>query len=261
MELGLKLEIIQLFFDNSNRPKKTPRHESSIQIMLEKKFSSSQVKNGLSELEVHGILNSIKYNIKGVGDAKFYLSGKLPIEYVEKIIPGKIEKSAYWIARYSDVKTIKMLGEHLHYLVKNELRANGFKVLQEKQVNSYKGREWSRSKHTLDIIAEHQTKQIVVGVEIKNMLTQTPKSEVVTKLEMCKVLGIYPIFASRWQEIHRQIIENEGGLLWQFKEQIYPFGQEVLVSELQKRFGFPVIVKGELPEEAKNSLKKWINRF
>ena len=172
MEKELKWEIMQLFFDKSNRPKKTPRHESSIQIILEKKFSTSQVKNGLNELEEQGVLNSIKYNIKGVGDAKFYFSGKLPIKYVEKTIPRKIEKAAYWIARYSDVKTIKMLGEHLHYLVKNELRSNGFNILQEKQVNSYRGREWSRSKHTLDIIAEHETKQIVVGVEIKNMLTQ-----------------------------------------------------------------------------------------
>ena len=45
-----------LFLDNSNRPKKTPRHESSIQIMLEKRYSSSQVKNGLTELEEQGIL-------------------------------------------------------------------------------------------------------------------------------------------------------------------------------------------------------------
>ena len=189
------------------------------------------------------------------------MSGRVPISYVTKKIPGKIEKAAYWISRYSDVKSIKMLGEHLHYLVKNELRVNGFNILEEKQVRSYRGREWSRSRHTLDIIAEHKDKELAIGVEIKNMLTQTPKSEIVTKLEMCKVLGIYPVFASRWQEIHRNIIESEGGLLWQFEEQIYPFGQEGLVSELQKRFGFPVVVKGELPKESTDTLQAWIDKF
>jgi hypothetical protein len=261
MENELKNGIYQLFFDSSNRPKKTPRHESSIQIMLEKKYSSSQVKNALSILEESEILHSIKYNIQDVGEARFYFSAELPISYVEKNLLGKIEKAAYWISRYSDIKTNKMLGEHLHYLVKNELRVNGFEILEEKHVKSYREREWNRSKHTLDIIAEHKTKRIVIGVEIKNMLTQIPKSEIVTKLEMCKVLGVYPIFACRWQEIHRDIIEDEGGLLWQFKEQIYPFGQENLVLELQKRFGFPVKVKGELPQESVIALKTWINKF
>jgi hypothetical protein len=261
MDEKLKNEVYRIFFDSSNRPKKTPRHESSIQVMLEKKYSSSQVKNVLSIFEELKILQSIKYNIQDVGDAKFYFPAKLPIEYAEKIILEKIEKAAYWISRYSDIKITKMLGEHLHYLVKNELRINGFEILEEKHVKSYRGREWSRSKHTLDIIAEHKIKDIAVGVEIKNMLTQTPKSEIVTKLEMCKVLGIYPVFACRWQEIHRDIIEDEGGLLWQFKDQIYPFGQENLVLELQKRFGFPVKVKGELPQESIIALKTWINKF
>lgn len=261
MDVELKSKVYRLFFDSSNRPKKTPRHESSIQIMLEKKYTSGQVKNALSVFEEMGILQSIKYNIQNVGDARFYFPAKLPIKYIEKDIIEKIEKAAYWISRYSDIKTTKMLGEHLHYLVKNELRANGFEILEEKHVKSYRGREWNRSKHTLDIIAEHKIKEMVIGVEIKNMLTQTPKSEIVTKLEMCEVLGIYPIFACRWQEIHRDIIKDGGGLLWQFKEQIYPFGQENLVLELQKRFGFPVNVKGELPQESIIELKTWINKF
>lgn len=261
MDIELKKRIIELFFDSSNRPKKTPKHESSIQIILETRYSISQVKNALNNLEELGILQSLKYDIRDVGAAKFYFPSKLPIKFVEKNMVKKIEKVGYWIARYSDVKISKMVGEHLHYLVKNELRANGFEILKEKQVRSYRGKEWFRTRHTLDIIAEHKIKKIAVGVEIKNMLSQTPKSEIVTKLEMCKVLGIYPIFACRWQEIHRDIIQEEGGLLWQFKEQIYPFGQENLVSELQKRFGFPVIVKGELPEESKNILQKWITKF
>ena len=261
MDVEFKKRIIKLFFDSSNRPKKTPRHESSIQIMLETKYSASQVKNALNNLEELKILQSLKYDIGDVGTAKFYFPSKLPIKFVEKNIIKKIKNMRYWISRYSDVKTTKMVGEHLHYLVKNELRANGFDILQEKQARSYRGKEWLRTKHTLDIIAEHKIKKIAVGVEIKNMLSQTPKSEIVTKIEMCKVLGVYPIFACRWQEIHRDIIQEGGGLLWQFKEQIYPFGQEILVSELQKRFEFPVVVKGELPEKSRETLQRWIDRF
>ncbi len=261
MDVKLKKSIFGLFFDSSNRPKKTPRHESAIQVMLEKEYSTSQVKNALNNMEDLGILQSLKYNIQGVGNARFYFSARPPIENIEKNMLGKIEKSAYWISRYSDVKIAKMVGEHLHYLVKNELRANGFEILEEKYVRTYRGKKWSRTKHILDIIAEHKVRKIAVGVEIKNMLSQTPKSEIVTKLEMCRFLGIYPIFACRWQEIHRDIIQEEKGLLWQFKDQIYPFGQENLVLELQKRFAFPVVVKGELPQESIIDLKTWITKF
>ena len=261
MDIELKKNIISIFFDSSNRPKKTPRHESTIQIMLETRYSISQVKNALNNLEELGILQSLKWNIKDVGNAKFYFPSKLPIKFVEEYMVKKIKNTGYWISRYTDVKTSRMLGEHLHYLVKNELRVNGFEVLEEKQVRSYRGKEWFKTKHTLDIIAEHKIKKIVVGVEIKNMLSQTPKAEIVTKLEMCKTLGIYLIFACRWQEIHRDIIQEGGGLLWQFKQQIYPFGQENIVSELQKRFEFPVIVKGELPDKSTRILQKWIDRF
>ncbi len=261
MDVELKKRIIELFFDSSNRPKKTPRHESTIQIMLETRYSASQVKNALNNLEESRILQSSKYDIRDVGTAKFYFPSRLPIKFIEKNMVKKIENMGYWISRYSDVKTSKMVGDHLHYLVKNELRANGFEILKEKQVRSHRGKEWFRTRHTLDIIAEHKIKKITVGVEIKNMLSQTPKSEIVTKLEMCKMLGIYPIFACRWQEIHRDIIQKEEGLLWQFKQQIYPFGQENQVSELQKRFEFPIVVKGELPEESRETIQRWIDRF
>ncbi len=261
MDVELKNRLLEIFFDSSNRPKKTPRHESSIQIMLEKRYSVSQVKNALNNLEEVGILQSFKYDIRDVGNARFYFPAKLSMEFVEKNMVKKMEKAAYWISRYSDVKTVKMVGEQLHYLVKNELRANGFEILKEKHARSYRGKEWFRTKHTLDIIAEHKIKKIAIGVEIKNMLSQTPKSEIVAKLEMCKVLGIYPIFACRWQEIHLDIIQEEEGLLWQFKDQIYPFGQENLVLELQKRFELPVIVKGELPKESIDIFHKWMKKF
>lgn len=101
----------------------------------------------------------------------------------------------------------------------------------------------------------------VIGVEIKNMLTPIPKSEIITKLEMCKTLGIYPIFACRWQEIHRDLIQQNDGFLWQFKKQIYPFGQENLVEELQKRFNFPVEIKGELPSKSIISFQTWIKKI
>ncbi len=260
MYKGIQNDIYKLFVDSSNRPKKTPRHESSIQIALERKYAPGQVKNTLNILEENGTLQSKKYHIEQVGDAKFYFSSKLSKENISSI-DAKIKKSAQWISKYSRIKTIKMLRDHLHYLVKAELRTQGFEIITEKHVRRFKEKEWTRSRHTLDILAVHKTKELPIGVEIKNMLTPISKAEIMLKLEMCEKLGIYPIFACRYQEYHRKEIENSSGFLWQFKTQLYPFGQEVIVKELQKRFNFPVEVKGELPLEAIKDFEIWKNKY
>jgi len=258
MKKGVEWEILNLFVDKSNRPKKTPRHESAIQILLEKSYSSGQVKNALGKLEGSGHLTSQKYHIEKVGEAKFYYSKKLNEKFVQTQIPQKIKNIGYWISRYSNIKTTRMLGEHLHYLVKGELRAQDFEIIEEKFVRRYREKEWIRSKHTLDLIAENKRKNLTIAVEIKNMLTSTPKTEIITKLEMCKHLGVTPVFACRWMEGHRKEIEQSGGFLWQFKKQLYPFGQESLVAEIKKRFNLPVYISGELPKESVNEFHNWI---
>jgi len=259
MKKDIEHEILDLFVDKSNRPKKTPRHESAIQIMLERTYSSGKVKNALRKLEEAGNLDSKKHYIEGVGEAKFYYSKKLNQRFVLTQIPQKMKNMSYWISRYSNIKTVRMLGEHLHYLVKGELRAQGFEIIEEKFVRMYREKEWIRSRHTLDLIAENKRKNMVIAVEIKNMLTPTPKNEVITKLEMCKHLGVIPIFACRWMEGYRIEIEESGGFLWQFKKQLYPFGQESLVEEIKKRFNLPVKIAGEIPEESINEFHDWLN--
>jgi len=255
----LQAQILKLFVDSSNRPKRTPRHESAIQIILENEYLSGRVKNELYKLTEKGELSVRKHKIKNVGEAKFYFSNKLEDNYIRNIIPKKVKKLANWIGKYSDIKVIRMLGEHLHYLVKNELRAQGFEIIEEKNVRKYEYKEWSRSKHSLDLVAKHNQKKLVVGVEIKNMLTLTPKSEIITKLEMCEHLGITPVFACRWMEQYRSEIMSENGYLWQFKKQLYPLGQEKFVNEIQKRFQLPIEVKAELPRDSIIQFREWLN--
>jgi len=111
------------------------------------------------------------------------------------------------------------------------------------------------SEHELDIIARHKTKELIIGVEIKNERYPTPKSEITTKIKMCKTFGMVPEFATRWLEMHRKVIEESGGLLWQFKKQFYPRGYEKFVEIIQKRFKIPVQVAGNLPPGQLEKLK------
>lgn len=53
-------------------------------------------------------------------------------------------------------------------------------------------------KDTLDIVAKHKHKKLVIGVEVKNTLYSMPKEEVTTKIKMCECFKITPVFAVRW---------------------------------------------------------------
>lgn len=253
--MNVKQSIHRIFLDPSGRSKITPRHESAIQVMLEENFSLTQVKTGLKKLEEEKVLKSKKIKIKGVGKAKFFFLKEF--EKDEKIkMNEKIINSADWIRRYSDTKKLKMIGNHLQDLVKAELRAQNFKISKE-NVNEWLGKKWPR-KDTLDLIAEHKIKDITVGVEIKNSLYPMSKKEVSTKIKMCELFGVKPIFAARWMEIHRKIITESGGFLWQFKNQLYPRGQEDFVDTIQKRFKLPIIVSPTLPNSAIKDFENWM---
>jgi len=250
--------IVRIFKDKFGRLKIIPRHEAAIQIRLEEKYSTSQVKTRLNNLEKSGFLSSRKKWIEGVGYSTFYFPKKFDnIQFNEKI-NEKIENSSYWIRRYSDEKNVKMIGGHLHDLVRAELRAQGFQIEEEGNVKKFEGEKGVESEHELDIIARHKTKELIIGVEIKNERYPTPKSEIITKIRMCKTFGMVPVFATRWLEMHRKVIEESGGLLWQFKKQFYPRGYEEFVEIIRKRFKIPVQVAGNLPPEAIREIEEWV---
>jgi len=113
--------IVQLFIDSSNRPKKTPIHESAIEVRLEEKFVVWKVRHVLKKLEKMGYIISIMEETRNTKKAKFYFSTKLIEKLSENEIKKKIQRLVYWIDRYSDPKITRMLGNHLHSLVVGEL--------------------------------------------------------------------------------------------------------------------------------------------
>jgi len=252
--------ILAIFFDSSKRPKSTPRHESAIMVMLEDDYSPGKVRTGLKKLENSGKLVSMKKGIEKVGEAKFYYLKQYDDFVLKQKTQKRVNNAAKWITKYSNKKVTKMVGDHLHDVVKAELRAQGFEIRGEK-TKKYQGKEWPKTNETLDIIAKHRTRNLTVGIEIKNMLYLVPISEIISKIEICNYLGIKPVFACRWLEPHRNELVKRGGFLWQFKKQLYPRGQENLVEALRKRFKFPVEVSSELPPVSIKEFKSWMKIF
>lgn len=252
-------KIRGLFFNYYNRPNLTPLHTSRIQRKLENRYPPWKVNDVLKKMEGKQILRSMEVKTKNVGKILFYFPTKIIINYdEEEKMMAKIKRITNYIDRYSHPRITEVLGRHLHALVKNELRVQGFTIIDEGRVNSHNGIEWVETKHNIDLLAKHEEKQLTVGVEVKNELDIIDRAEVRIKLKLCKKLQIIPIFACRWLEPYRQEIIDNGGFLWQFKTQMFPIGFESFVKEMQQKFGFPVKVSTEIPEKSVKEFENWI---
>ena len=254
-------KIGKCFFNYYNRANLTPLSTSTIQRRLESWYHPWKVNDTIKKMERDGILRSMEMNTKYAGKIIFYFPAKIMTNYTEeKKIVDKIKRTTGYIDKYSHPKVRSALGRHLHALVKNELRAQDFKIVGE-NTSTYKEKEWNETRHDIDLLAEHKEKQLAVGVEVKNELDIMDKSELSIKIKLCKRLGLTPVFACRWLEPYRKEIINNGGFLWQFKTQMYPIGFEALVKSVKQRFGFPVIVATEIPKKPVKEFEEWVKKL
>lgn len=253
-------DIKSLFFDSFNRPNKTPLHLSAIQRRLEEKYNFWNVTDGLKKLTIEKILQVQKQETRNAGTINFYYPVRLISRLEdEKEIRNKIKRISRHIERYSRQKNTDMLGRYLHALVRKELKIHGFEILSEGKVKSYQGKSWIDTRHSMDIIAKHTEKKKGIGVEIKNTLDPIEKGELEIKIKLCKKIGVIPVFACRWLEPYKKEIVQNDGFPWQFREQIYPIGQEQFVEEMKKKFKFPIEVRDEIPEKAVKEFENWLS--
>ena len=252
-------KIRKYFFNYYNRPNLTPIPTSVIQRGLEDNYPPWKVNDTLKKLEKDEVLNSMEIRTEQDSKILFYFPKKNISNYndEEKII-SKIRRITNHINKYSSSKVRDILGKHLHALVKYELRVQGFNIIDEYNVNSYKGRKWEESHHTMDLLAEHKEKNLVIGVEVKNELDIIDKLELDIKLKLCKKLKMTPIFACRWLNPYKQEIIENGGFLWQFKTQMYPLGYETFTKSVKQKFRFPVKVATEIPKKPVREFEEWL---
>ncbi len=258
------IDLKKLFFDSSNRAKKTPLHESLIIRKLEEMYNPKDVSYALRKLRSKKLpikqrLVNKEKKIKN-NKIKFYFPAIIEKDPKQRQrIYKKMDRFLILIGKYGSKSITMMVGDHLHYLVKMELRAQDF-IIKGEKTNIVGKKDWGKyhTHHTLDIVAKHKKKKITLGIEIKNTLEQIPEKELKIKLKMCKFFGIIPVFACRWLGTYEKKIRSNGGFPWIFKKQIYPLGQEKFVDKLQKKFDLPIIVSPELPLFARDEFNEWI---
>ncbi|HEU0038094.1 MAG TPA: hypothetical protein VFR76_02355, partial [Verrucomicrobiae bacterium] len=98
------------------------------------------------------------------------------------------------VEAYADPNIGSALGLHGELMVLEGFAKCQF-VTKGRNSNEFGGKKWTRTEHDLDFIFERDGR--AYGVEVKNMLGYMDYDEFKLKIELCRELGIVPVFAAR----------------------------------------------------------------
>lgn len=266
------------FVNTRNEPVKTPYYQHQLQILYEGRFFWWIIKDALEELVNEGYLTVFDKervpdlaDLRHVPTLKFYANADaVKTSRDEASMKTRVLATAKMLNTYSSDKNNKVLGKQLESLVENQLKILQFDVL-DRHTNAHEGKKWSRTNHNLDFIARRGS--LVIGVEVKNSLNIISAEEIDIKIDICRHLGIVPVFAVRWIKPYTECIRKQGGFSWVFKTQILPFGYEQMAKDMFTRLSvrgkkndrgyqlkFPITTRNDLPPKSVKLFELWAKK-
>lgn len=214
----------------------SPYHRKQIEVIFENKYDHWDVNTAVDKLIDEGFLRLVT-----TPRANFVF--RSDIRYYKREMKRRIKI----IERYASPTITAALGNWSEKLVEYMFRLNGFE-LKGTHTNESSGKKWRKTNENLDFIFEKDS--IAYGVEVKNTLAYMEPDEFLSKLDICKFLGVTPLWILRnAPEIQFRTMKARNGRISPFKAQIYPYGQEPLVGEIWKKMRLPVTVWGEMPQK------------
>jgi len=265
--------ILKEFF----RQRKTPFYFRQLQVYFESEVFHIATAQAVYQLENEGFLKRSPCRVSANEVIFVFPARILETNKAQQILESHMTSTAKVVAKYDSSEVSRDLGEHFESLVSHELRANQLHI-DSIHTRSYKGKEWTTTLHTLDVIADCEDGR-AFGVEAKNQLASIEKDELDIKLEMCDYLGLKPIFIVRympWSFV--PAVTDKGGFVLTLGDQIYPLGYRKLCQEIQNKLSlsetqisrrlkdlapkirtrWPVRVSTSLPEDACQRLSYWL---
>lgn len=228
-------------------------------------FYSTQIETQLERDVFHWITNKALLELGNAGK----------IQRMPAVVQGKSvnfyahSKYRYWkreqkqlqvlLERIFDPEFTHAVGRHAEMMFDSALSRHGF-MIKDKDVSSWNGATWTKSNHNLDRIVVRDG--IAYGIEIKNTQNYIQRPELDLKLDLCKHLGLVPLFIMRYAPksyMYRIAAKFRGfGLL--YEEQIYPFGHSALLTEVREKLGLKVQSPRDIKDGDMQRLVKWHNK-
>ena len=130
------------------------------------------------------------------------------------------------------------LGRHGELMVLEGFAKSRF-LMAGQSTREFGGRKWVRTEHNLDFIFERDNR--VYGIEVKNMLGYMDYDEFKLKIELCRELGIVPVFVARMlPKVWVNELWRQGGFALILKYQLYPHTHKDLAKRVRTELGLPV---------------------
>lgn len=132
-------------------------------------------------------------------------------------------------------------------------------VMHGRNTRRFRDQVWTRSAHDLDFIFERD--EIAYGIEVKNTLGYLDHDELQIKIELCREIGVRPLFAVRMlPKTWTKEVVDAGGFALILKYQLYPWGHRDLARRVRTELGLPVDAPRALEDGTMERFVRWHER-
>jgi len=227
----------------------SPYYKRQVEVLFEDQYFHWVTHRIINKLIRENFLKEIKMKLPSGVEIKFVV--RSDVRYYKREIKRRI-KLIEWYSSPKITGVLGKWGEHLAEFMFLRLKFN----IVDRNTNKFKGKVWTQTNHDLDFIVEKDG--IYYGVEVKNILPYMERDEFNIKLEMCRFLGLVPLWILRNAPKDQfDKIRKNGGFILKFKSQVYPIGFEDKVREIWNLMRLPVTVWERFPKK----LEKLTLRF
>ena len=225
---------------------------SQLEVLFEDDYFHWRTSDALIQLRREGFLSDRVVEIPN--SIRLVVLWRRNVRYVERSIQDHLAL----VEAYSSPSMSRASGDYAEILVDLGLTRLGLHQAA-RNTRSYQGRTWEKTEHDLDFIFEGAAQ--AYGVEVKNTFDYIPNEELEIKLDICKHLGLIPLFVVR-QRHSRQwdTAVAAGGMLHMFKTKILPPSQNALATEMWQLARLPVAVWNDWRGQFYTNLRSFIQK-
>ncbi len=239
-------ETLEAFFNE--RPEKV-FFSRQIEVMHEKDYIHWITNRALRDLVERGVIKSETRSLKTGGSIR--LLWHKGYRYYKRDATHVIEL----VEEYADPNIGGALGLHGEAMVLEGFARSEF-VMRGRGVREFRGKKWDKSEHDIDFIFERDS--VPYGIEVKNTLGYIQRKEFEIKIQLCKTLGIRPVFAVRMiPKPWINELNKRGGFALVFKYQLYPWTHRELAKRVATELGLPVDAPRALEDGTMERFLKW----
>jgi hypothetical protein len=243
-EQDVRERLIEFFEKNQ----KKVFFSRQLEVKLEDKYFHWITNRAIRALIVEGVIKEETRPLRSAGE--IHLLWHPSFRYYKREAASVVKL----VEEYSNPNIAGAIGLHGETMVLEGFARNEF-VMKGRNARSYGGKDWTRTGHNLDFIFERDG--VAYGVEVKNTLGYMEQEELQTKIEMCKWLGIKPVFVARMlpRTWINEVIQG-GGFALIIKYQLYPWTHKEVAVRVAKLLGLPVDAPKAL---ADGTMKRFVN--